>query len=98
VNILGIQYAIEYCDNPAEVDLHKRKSLWGQIDYWTRTIRVYNNGRPMPDVWQTIFHEVIHGIVTALHMEVLADKEDDVDLLALALMDVLERNEWMRLS
>jgi len=98
VNILGVQYTIEYCDNPAEVDLHKRKSLWGQIDYWTRTIRVYNNDRPRPDVWQTILHEVIHAIVDALHMDVLADKEDDVDLLALALMDVLERNEWMRLS
>jgi len=49
-------------------------------------------------VWQTILHEVIHAIVDALHMDVLADKEDDIDLLALALMDVLERNEWMRLS
>lgn len=97
VNILGIRYSITYVDNPAEVDRDGRRSLWGQIDYWTRTMRVYANERPTEDVWQTILHEVLHGIVTDLHLETLEgqDNDDTVDILALALMDVLIRNDWL---
>ena len=98
VNILGIPYSITYVDNPAEVDLHKRQALWGEIDYWTRTIRIYDNGRPDEDVWETVMHEVIHGIASALNIASLEGKEheDDVDVLALALTDVLFRNDWIK--
>ena len=98
VNILGIQYSIEYVDNPADVDLYKRKSLWGQIDYWTRTIRVYRNQRPIEDVWQTILHEVLHGVAEALHIKGLSGDdpdEDAIDLIAVALGDILIRNGWL---
>jgi len=50
VNILGIEYSITYLDKPSDVDIYKRESLWGQIDYWTRTIRIYDNGRPEEDI------------------------------------------------
>ena len=101
VNILGIEYSIEYVDNPASVDIYKRQSLWGQIDYWTRSIRIYDSGdQPIEDIWQTILHEVLHGIVNHLHLDSLdskenKDKHDDLDLMALALTDVLFRNEWI---
>lgn len=95
VNIVGIEYQIEYVDRPSDVDIYKRESLWGQIDYWTRTIRVYDNGRSTEDRWHTIIHEVLHGVVTALKIDSLHEKEDDVDLLALALTDVLFRNRWI---
>jgi hypothetical protein len=97
VNILGVEYRIAYVDNPAEVDIHKRESLWGQIDYWTRTIRVYDNGRPTEDIWQTLLHEVLHGIAEALHLKALTDSanHDQLDLVALALADVLFRNGWL---
>lgn len=98
VDVIGTRYRITYCDNPADVDLYKRQSLWGQIDYWTRTIRVYHNGRPPQDVWQTLMHELIHAIVSSLHMSALKDNEDEVDLLALALVDVLVRNHWMHIE
>ena len=39
VNILGVDYTIEYTDRPSDVDMYKRESLWGQVDFWTRTIR-----------------------------------------------------------
>src|SRR4030065_2572715 len=95
VNILGIDYSITYCDKPSDVDVHKYDALWGQTDFWTRSIRIYDNGnRPTEDIWQVIFHEVIHGIADALHIDELKgkDKEDTVDLLALALTDILFRN------
>ena len=98
VNILGIEYSITYCENPSEVDIHKRTALWGQIDYWTRTIRIYDSERPAEDIWQAIFHEIIHGIVELLHINALdgTEHEDDIDILALALTDILFRNEWMK--
>lgn len=96
VNILGIIYQIQYVDNPAEVDMHKRKSLWGQIDYWTRTIRIYSKDRPEEDIWETIIHEVLHGIAEGLHLKSMMDdkNEDELDILSLALADVLFRNNW----
>lgn len=97
VNIVGIEYAITYKDKPSDVDLYGRKSLWGEIDYWTRTIRVYDGGRSEVDIWETILHEVIHGIAEALKLKSLGDGDshDDLGILALALTDVLFRNGWM---
>ncbi len=100
VNVLGKQYSITYVDNPAEVDLHKRKSLWGQVDYWTRTIRVYDNGRTIEDLWETILHEIVHIVGDELHLNGIGGESDQVeetvDLLGLALTDVLFRNGWMK--
>jgi len=97
VNILGKTYSITYVDKPSDVDIHGYTSLWGQIDYWTRTIRIYDNGRSCEDIWHSIMHETLHGITNALNMDVLEGKdcEDDVDLLALALVDVFFRNGWL---
>jgi len=98
VNILGVEYAITYFDSPSDVDIYKRKSLCSQIDFWTRTIRIYNDGkRPDEDIWQTIFHEVMHGIAKALCLKSMKRDEnhDELDILALAITDVIFRNGWM---
>jgi hypothetical protein len=96
LNILGKTYTVTYVDNPADVDLYRRQSLWGQIDYWTRTIRIYDNKTPDTDVLHVLLHETLHGILSELHMcdEKVGD-EDTVDILALALADVLTRNGWL---
>ena len=95
VVILGIPYTITYVKTPSEVDIYKRKSLWGQIDYWTRTIRVYDNDLSVNDIWETIIHETLHGIAEALHLESLQGDEDDLGILALGLTDTLIRNGWL---
>jgi hypothetical protein len=98
VNILGAPYTIEYFDKPSDVDIHKRESLWGQIDYWTHSIRIYDGDRAIESIWKTIFHEVIHGITTSLKIKVIEDAndhEDIVDLLATGMTDVLIRNGWL---
>lgn len=99
VNILGVTYKISYVDKPPDVDIFKRASLWGQIDYWTRTIRVYDDGtQPPEDTWRMLFHEILHGIAHQLHLKVLEDEDnhDLLDVLALALTDVLFRNDWIK--
>ena len=100
VNIAGIPYPIQYTDKPSDVDVHGRDSCWGQIDYWTRTIRVYGKDVPDETVLLTIMHEVLHGIAELLHVKMLEDKEnhDQLDVLAAALADVLVRNKWVELQ
>jgi hypothetical protein len=108
VNILGVVYTIEYVSKPSDVDIFKRESYWGQIDYWTRTIRVYDNGtRPLQDIWETVIHEVLHGIAEALHIGILTSagcstedkkKHDELDVLSLALVDTFVRNGWLKLE
>lgn len=100
VNILGHDYKITYLDKPSDVDMYGRESLWGQIDYWTRTIRIYDNDRSETDIWYTIWHEIIHGISEGLHLEVLEKSEnhDTLDLLSLAISDILFRNNWIKLE
>jgi hypothetical protein len=99
VNILGKDYAIEYCDKPSDVDIFKHESLWGQVDYWTRSIRIYENDRNDDDIFQNLLHEIIHAITQELHIATITDAKDNeevVDLLALALADTLARNGWMK--
>jgi len=98
VTILGKRYEIEYTDTPSDVDIYRRESMWGQIDLWTRTIRVYDNRRSIEDLWETILHEVLHGIVIELNIKALDgdSHEDDIDILALALMNVMFSNRWLR--
>jgi hypothetical protein len=95
--MVGIKYSIECVNKPSDVDILNRESLWGQIDYWTRTIRIYDNGRPIEDVWQVLIHEVLHGISDALKLKLNNDDmHDDLDVLALAITDVLFRNDWIK--
>lgn len=100
VNVLGVRYQVQYVTNPAEVDIYKRESLWGQCDYWTRTIRVYDNARPIEDIWQTLLHELLHAMAEGLHLKTLSDKanHDELDVPALALTDMLIRNDWLKVN
>ena len=75
---------------------HENESfLRGQIDFNKRSIRVYDDGTvPEEDVWQTLLHEILHGIAYDLHIDLFEGKRehDDMDLIALALTDTLFRN------
>lgn len=100
IKIIDTVYAIEYVEKPSDVDIFRRESLWGQIDYWTRTIRVYRNVRCESDIWQTLWHEIIHAICEKLHIATtdgkLNDNETVIDLLATAINAVLLDNDWLR--
>lgn len=97
INILGKEYKIIYVDNPSEVDIYKRQSLWGQIDYWTLTIRIFDNNRSIEDIWHSLIHEILHGISSSLKLKLNNnDNHDELDILSLALTDVLFRNDLIK--
>jgi hypothetical protein len=103
VKILLHEYTITYVDKPSDVDIAGRESLWGQIDYWTRTIRIYDNKTQRADILHGLLHEILHGITEELHVDILKyipgtegqKAHDAIDLLALGLADVLLDNGWI---
>lgn len=96
INICGSQYSIEYCKSPLDVDGQKRRALFGEIDYWTRKIRVYSQPQEI-DVWKTLLHEIIHGVAeetkSCLNKE---ENHDDLDRLSIALADTLIRSNIVK--
>lgn len=92
IKIFDTVYTIEYVDKPSDVDINKREALWGQIDYWTQSIRIYNNGQSLSSVWQTIWHEILHGICEKLKLKELNKDEDKIDMLAMAINSVIHDN------
>jgi len=93
VKILDTTYKILYVNNPCDVDVHQREAYWGQIDYWTSTIRVYVKDRTKEDIWQTIWHEVMHGICEKFKMD-KALNEDQIDMIATGINNVMLDNKF----
>ena len=100
INILGREYKIVYCKKPSDVDWRGRESLWGQIDYWKRVMRIYENDRSKLDIFETILHETLHSIETDLNLKAFdGDKgHEELEVLALALADTLTRNGLINLE
>lgn len=92
LKIFDTTYKIIYVDNPAEVDINKRESLWGQIDFWTRTIRIYKNNRSPEDIWQVIWHEVLHGICQKMELHDLMVDEKKINALATGINSIIVDN------
>ncbi len=100
VTILGRPYSITYVDKPSEVDIFKRESCFGQVDFWTNTIRIYDNNRGDEDIFHTLLHEILHALAEGLKLKYLKDcntqeNHDLLELVAIGLADTLIRNEWI---
>lgn len=97
IYLIGIPYRVEYLVNPLDVDREKRESYWGQIDHWTQTIRVFVKGRSKEAIFETLLHEVLHGLSGLLKLKNL-DDEDTISRLSISLADVLTRHGFVRLE
>ncbi len=91
LTILGIPFKVIYFDDGNRVDSKDDKYLYGQLCNDDGTMRVLRGKRPIEDIWQTIWHEVIHSITGQLgsHRKMT---EADVDALSTAINDFMWRN------
>jgi len=99
INILGKTYTVTYVDKPSDVDIYGRKSLWGQTDFWTHSIRVYApDSFSEEEILDTILHETIEVIKEGLKLRSLDgdDNHDELSLLAMGLADTFLRNNWLK--
>jgi hypothetical protein len=96
--IMGIPYRLIPCRNPVEADVYHRFPVFGQIDFSSRTVRVYVGDRPPEDILRTILHEFIHALVEQMHLKLPSaeDEDDEVDCLALGLLNLLQQNIWLQ--
>ncbi len=105
VNIGGMIYSVNYVEKASDSDIEGRVALWGQIDYWTRSIRIYITNRTKEDIMHTLLHEILHAISQQFKLnledrEIPGDEGDKdsaeessfVDIFSLLLFDTLNRN------
>lgn len=101
VKIVDIIYTVEYVERVADVDTSGRELLHGQIDYLKRSIRIHSGDRKPDDIWQTLWHEMLHGISERLRIQdyALHHDENAIDLLAIGInivMGSLQDNPFLR--
>lgn len=100
VNIFSIPFSITYVACELDVDAEKRRELWGQIDYHTQSIRIYDNGGKLSesDILSTILEEVMHGVSCKLKLDCFESEVGHKELTALCqgLADVFLRNGWIK--
>ena len=102
--ILGKPYKIIYVDKPSDVDVQGVQSLLGQVDFWTKTIRIFDdNTKSEEDLFEVLIHEIIHALINDLHIYALIDKdgghkEDPIDLLSTGLADTFIRNNLVNIE
>lgn len=98
INILGKTYKIIYCKTPGEIDLNKKDNSQGLINFWEKTIRIYNDPN-QNDLLDTLLHEILHGIIEELNLTKFADDKahDQLEALSTVLADTLVRNNIIKL-
>lgn len=99
VNILGTDYTVVYCESASDVDVFRRESLQGQVDFWTSSIRVCES-RSLVAQWKTVIHEILHAIGECADIAMLKNKDnhDQLDALANILVDTLIRNKFLEIE
>jgi len=104
LNIMGKIYKVIYVQDMVKADAFRRRALWGQIDYHTRTIRVYTGQkgeeRQYADIMDTLVHEILHGLLEDNKLvKNLVGKENNesfVDNLSILIVDTLRRNNLLK--
>ena len=101
ISVMGVSYDIEYVSEMLDADIDRRRELLGQIDYNTRTIRLYSKNEKKPNgdgyTFHLLIHEMIHAIALNAGFNFLMGDEGEpiVDLFATVLADTLVRNDMV---
>jgi len=98
LNICGIPYKIRYCQHESDVDSERDKPFLGYINYKTQTINVYDKNCNIEFIWNTIMHEVLHGIAESVCAKAFNDNEAELEPIARGLTDFLFRNDLIKLE
>lgn len=90
VVIAGMTYRIEICQKPSDVDVLKRRALWGQVDYWEQRIALYKQDEA--NMRLSLLHEIVHAVLAAIGEGKVQKNEAFVTRFSTALADTLTRN------
>ena len=92
--ILSVEWDIFYFDKQIQVDADGKDQLFGQVNYENNTIRIFRGGRKKECIFETIFHEWVHIVMTdAGYRYSLGDKQEEfTEAMSTALNDLFWRN------
>jgi len=83
-----MEFTIKYFDKESEVDHDGCKPLVGQIVYTKNEIRLLKSTRSKTAINQTLWHEILHGIIEFEHIDDLS--EYNIDRMANALNTIAD--------
>lgn len=90
--ISGMEYKVELTDEVILSSAHQR--AYGHINFENKVIRIDKTLRDEQGHFQTLIHEIIHGIVEDREISFQQDSEESiVDQLAKGLFQVLKDNQ-----
>lgn len=96
IKIFDSVFKIEYFDTHLKVDPEGKEELSGLVDYASSSIRIFNGFGNVDDVFQILWHEVLHALGEKLKIKYLRDdseKADErVDMLAIAINTIIKDN------
>lgn len=96
IKIFDSTFKIEYFDSHIKVDPDEEEELSGLVDYASSTIRIFNGYGNADDVFQIIWHEVLHAIGEKLKIKYLRSddlkSDENVDLMAIAINTIIRDN------
>jgi hypothetical protein len=106
ITICGIPYDVSYVEEYSVID-SDGSGYVGMCVYQTRNIIICIKDRPFEEILGIMFHEILHGVIDAAHLESFATdsaaspleeklRHVDLDRLATHLSDTLLRSGIIR--
>lgn len=92
--ILSVEWDIAYFDKQIQVDEAGNTQLFGQVNYENNTIRIFRGKRKKECIFETIFHEWLHIVMTNMgYRYSMGDKQEEfTDAISSCLNDFFWRN------
>lgn len=92
--IFSVEWDILYFDKQIEVDIEREERLFGQVLHERNLIRIFRGKRKRECIFETIFHEWFHIVITELgYRNVMGDKNEQfTEAISSALNDFFWRN------
>ena len=87
ISFFSNKFKVLYIEDISMVDPNKESILFGRIDFKNNEIRIFNSqNSSIANIWGTLWHEILHALVTSLHLDLPEEEEERwIDLLAMGI-------------
>ncbi len=97
IKILDSIYTVKYVNSTKKVNPSGKEELDGLLNPSSQTITLYLNKHSMDQVWQTLWHELLHAVVGKMWIQEIEKSKNEeriIDLLALGVSSIIAENDF----
>lgn len=101
IKILDSVYTIKYVNSTKKVNPSGKEDLDGLWDPKAQTITLFLNKKSMNEVWQTLWHELLHAVVGKMWIQEIEKSKNEeriIDLLALGVSSIIADNDFSQFT